>query len=69
MKNALYTLLLVLIPFLGHAQNGVVTVEQDPEITELLEIYKKSIPKLLITQFRLVLDLMPRQPFFKMMLP
>lgn len=41
MKNALYTLLLVFIPFLSQAQNGVVTVEQDPEITELLEIYKK----------------------------
>ncbi|MBT8280430.1 MAG: SPOR domain-containing protein [Muriicola sp.] len=41
MKNALYTLLLVLVPFLSQAQNGVVTVEQDPEITKLLDLYKK----------------------------
>jgi len=45
MKNALYTLILLMLPLIGSAQVGVVTVEQDPDIARLLEIYKKMNAK------------------------
>ncbi|NER09522.1 SPOR domain-containing protein [Muriicola jejuensis] len=45
MKTALYTMLLLLLPLAGISQKGLATVEQDPEITRLLEIYKKMNSK------------------------
>ncbi|MEY8019415.1 SPOR domain-containing protein [Muriicola sp. SD30] len=45
MKNAIYTLFILFLPFVGQAQKGVVMVEQDPEITRLLDIYKKKNSK------------------------
>ncbi len=45
MKTALSILILLLLPLSGIAQKGLATVEQDPEITRLLEIYKKMNSK------------------------
>jgi len=41
MRIALYTLFLLLFQLSAQAQEGVVTIEQDPDITKLLDIYKK----------------------------
>ncbi|SMP08010.1 Sporulation related domain-containing protein [Muriicola jejuensis] len=38
-------MLLLLLPLAGISQKGLATVEQDPEITRLLEIYKKMNSK------------------------
>ena len=45
MKIAFCTLILLVIPLMGNAQAGVASVEQDPNITKLLEIYKKMNSK------------------------
>ena len=45
MKTAFYTLILLVLPFFGSAQAGVASVEQDPKLTRLLEIYKKMNSK------------------------
>jgi hypothetical protein len=40
MKNAFYILILLVFPIFSNAQAGVATIEQDPKISRLLEIYK-----------------------------
>ncbi len=45
MKRGFYTLVLLALPLMGNAQKAVATVEQDPGITRLLEIYKKMNSK------------------------
>jgi hypothetical protein len=40
MRIALYTLLLLLFQLPAYGQDGMVTIEEDPNITKLLEIYK-----------------------------
>jgi hypothetical protein len=45
MRNAIYTMILLFLPLVGLTQKGVVTVEQDPEISRLLDIYKKKNSK------------------------
>ncbi len=41
MRIALYTLFFLLLHLSVQGQEGVVTIEQDPDITKLLDIYKK----------------------------
>ena len=41
MRIALYMLFFLLFHLSAKAQDGLVTVEQDPNITKLLDIYKK----------------------------
>ncbi len=45
MKRALYALFLLALPLMVNAQKAVATIEQDPDITRLLEIYKKMNSK------------------------
>jgi hypothetical protein len=41
MRSALYILFFLLFHLSVKAQDGVVTIEQDPDIVKLLDIYKK----------------------------
>ncbi|NNJ89464.1 MAG: SPOR domain-containing protein [Eudoraea sp.] len=41
MRIALFTLFILLFHLCVQGQEGVVTIEQDPDITKLLDIYKK----------------------------
>lgn len=41
MKRAITTVFLVLFTVLGSAQEGTVNIQQDPRISELLDVYKR----------------------------
>lgn len=45
MRIALYTLFILLFHLSAQGQEGVVTIEQDPDITKLIDIYKKMNSK------------------------
>jgi hypothetical protein len=41
MRTPLFILVLLLFHLAAKAQDGIVTIEQDPKITKLMDIYKK----------------------------
>jgi hypothetical protein len=45
MKRAFYTVFLVALPLIGSAQKAEASVQQDADISRLLEIYKKMNSK------------------------
>lgn len=45
MKKLFYLVITIFVANISSAQQGNISIEQDPQIDELLEIYKKSLDK------------------------